>query len=140
MRLLVTFLGVVVLAVPGAGSAVPSAPPPGLTANGRLVWQLDALVRDQIGGAACVIYKNTSIVPAAQCKQLPLSDAGAYVPAFRSARGSTLRVIDVQSISLGNVVPVLVRGHYVQCSPGYYLVLQRRGGLQGLILGCVTRF
>jgi hypothetical protein len=116
-----------------------SAPPPGLTAQGRLLWQLDALVRDQVGGSACVIYRNTSIVPARQCRDLPLSQAGGYVPTFRSARRSVFRVVATQTLNLGNVVLVLVRGRYVQCSAGYYLSLQHGGGLTGLALGCVTR-
>lgn len=136
---LATLSAVVALALASAKAAAhTAAPPPGLTSQGRLAWQLDALVRDQIVGSACVIYRNTSIVPVRQCRNLPLSQAGPYVPVFRSARSSAFRVV-MPKLSLGNVIPILVRGRYVQCSAGYYLALQHGAGLTGLALGCVTR-
>ena len=96
-KLVVAVTAVCVFAGIGAAAAAApaSSPPPGLTAYGRTVWNLDALLHDVFGQRSVYLSipakyprtpRNFSTVQGANCC------SAYYLPTFRAARGSAFRL------------------------------------------------
>lgn len=131
-------IAVVLAAAAVLASPASAAAPSGLTAQGRAIWNLDALVRDRIGGSACVVNNTNSIEPSRVCRGMSLAQMSGYAFTFSKARHSSFAVVaaDHGPDRLGNVVAVRLQSEWVMCGPGRWLVLGR-GGVSGLMLRCV---
>jgi hypothetical protein len=115
-----------ILTSAGSGGATPFAaaprPPAGLTAHGKIVWQLDALLHDTFGHRKVCVGPSPTVDFQLRCS--PSSDFNQYLPTFSSARRSTWRLSSASpsSLVLGTFETVQVRGLYVRCRPGFWLV------------------
>jgi hypothetical protein len=95
--------------------------PVGLTTQGQLVWNLDALVRDVFGSrGACVLWapNQLSLVP---CSAVP--GGAVYRTTFTGADGSGFRLSNRSTPPAlrGHAVPLKVRTSYVSCGRGRWV-------------------
>jgi hypothetical protein len=107
----------------GQGAAAPisqsraSGPPKGLTAQGRLLWNFEALLRQQFGGRSVSVSRPENFSCAGLCA--PLSRYRPYRFTFSRPSGSTFHVSKRtfgDNGEFGNYpVPVLIRGRAVAC-------------------------
>lgn len=101
-----------------------SPSPVGLTAQGQLVWNLDALVRDTFGSRpVCLRYAGTQLSLAGCSAAAPRRTA--YRPTFIGAEGSRFRLSDRSTPpALGARAPLLrVRTSYISCGTQRWLAL-----------------
>ncbi len=117
-----------------ATSAATAGPPAGLTANGRILWNFEALATDYYGTPNVCAAANKLSEPdytVATCKNTKLSLSGMifYEPIFASAHGSQFRLTGriPGGVQLGNVVPIRLANSYVQCTPTTWLVYTQTG-------------
>src|SRR5262245_54334938 len=124
---------------PGLAGTRPAAPPPGLTANGRLLWQFEALLRDVFGNRlpfASSASDDTNFACAgANC--FPHAKWDPYVYTFASAHGSAFR-LKSRSFppgAFGNYpVPLRINRQYIACNATTFLTTVR--GVAGFALSC----
>jgi hypothetical protein len=122
-RLLIVF-AVLTLFAPAIGLGA-SEPPAGLTSSGRVIWNLDALLRDTYGSrVVCWDGQRYMIFAVARGRYCPAPEARyqAWDFTFRSARDSTFRRIHLaKEPSTGATnVPVRVGENYISCPNGRY--------------------
>lgn len=124
-RLSTAACAVACLAAPAGASA--AAPPRTLTSYGKLVWNLDALVRDVYGArAVCLDTQHGNLSPGA-CN-LPLAFEGAYSATFANARGSGFRLVKRANPLAGtNAAPLRLAGKYISCGGGRWLATVHGG-------------
>lgn len=110
-------------------SALAAGPPSGLagslTANGRVIWNLDALLNDTFGDRTdCYDAKTTSIFSVSRGSGCPAPVARyqTYVFTFLNAFGSQFRLVSLSKPPFTGVtsVPLRVKGRYVSCPDGEY--------------------
>jgi hypothetical protein len=114
-----------------------SSAPVGLSAYGRLVWNLDALVHDYYSGAhACMRAQRFAIH---RCSSARFND-GDYRATFWAARRSSFRAVGRSSNPLRavNVVPITIGGRYVQCGADRWLAITNAAAGWGEPVYCVT--
>lgn len=138
------FVLVVLAVAMFAARAEPAStgPPPGLTANGRLLWEFEALLHDVFGtrhpyatGTA-----NTDFACAGTYKCVPHAKWNAYVFTFANAHRSTfsLKSRTFPSVAFGNYpIPIRINGLYVACDTSASTFLTNLGGTAGFALLCV---
>lgn len=132
MCLLVVSVGMALITVSETdrASARMDGPPPGLTAYGRVVWNLDALLHDTFGQKH--VYLNTK-------QSYPRSPANFstsfinnarsryYIFTFANAHSSVLRTIGPTKLPKPNIgasgyeVPLTIRGAYIYCGRSRWL-------------------
>jgi hypothetical protein len=122
-----------------AGATASAAPPPGLTGHARVVWNLDALVRDEFGKKRVCVYANTYLkVGSGYCAQ-------DYTFTFARARHARFRLVTRASNPLGgpygpNAIPVRFygrRGPYVSCGQRQWLAVTNARS-QNWPIACVS--
>ena len=130
LRLLAVVASLLVV-VAGCGGSTASNPPQGLTAYGRTVWNIDALLHDRFGKRDVWIdfignYPNFSIkfVDLAQSIPWAYTFGAARRSAFRAVR--TRRPPGIANFTTGSDVPMRIEGAYISCGRGTWLY-QRSG-------------
>lgn len=108
-----------------AGSARAGGPPTGLTANGVVLWNLDALLNDTFGDRVdCYDAKHVDIFSVARGQDCPAPEAEyqTYVFTFLNAFHSTFRLVRLARVPNTGVtnVPVRVDNRFVSCPDGLY--------------------
>ena len=101
----------------GAPSGGVGAPPIGLSARGRALWNFEALLHDKFGGRPVCARSGTLNFVAGRCS--PLATWSPYFYVFATSRRSQFRTTPHRPRgSFGNY-PVLVRisGQFVSCGP-----------------------
>jgi hypothetical protein len=112
-----------------AAMAVRERPPAGLTAYGRVVWNLDALLHDRFGNRA--VWANPS-GPDGQITNFSttfysLASSTPYVYTFATAHRSSFRAMHparppkIGTYATGSNVPVTILGMYIFCGDGKWL-------------------
>jgi hypothetical protein len=102
--------------------ALALVPPHGLTAYGRLVWNLDALLHDRYGSRQ--VWVNDAAISTRF-----VSEAGSrrYLYTWRAAHGSSFRLLRPnrpprKSIGVaGWEEPLRIGGAYISCARGRWL-------------------
>jgi hypothetical protein len=135
---------------PSAASTSPEAalaPPPGLTGHGRLLWNLEALLREEFGSRRVwlhygrIVYGRTrdnfSTASGALCC------AGVYTYTFADPTGSSFSLLrpmrppksDIGAS--GGEMPLTIRGAYISCgSSGRWLFRRIGNGPANWKLNC----
>ena len=134
---------VVIVFVPSAASLSRQAalgPPDGLTAQGRLLWNMEALLRDTFERRTVWLhYGRTydfSTASGALCC------AGQYYFTFSNARGSRFRAIrptrppKTLMGASGGEVPLTIRLYYISCGSGRWLFRRVGNGPANWKLSC----
>jgi hypothetical protein len=129
-----------VATVQGAGQSV--GRPIALTAQGRLMWNLEALLSRAFGAGHTVsisahVTRGEDFVCAGFCS--PQSNYVYYVFAFAHPRGSAFHTSsrNPRGLSFGNyALPVLIRGRMVACSVDESRFLVRDRGAASFALEC----
>jgi len=128
-RTAVVLAVVAAIGLSGALSALAAGPPSGLarslTPNGRVIWNLDALLNDTFGDRTdCYDAKTASIFSVARSAECPspLARYQTYVFTFLNAFGSQFRLVSLAKPPFTGVtnVPLRVNGRYVSCPGGRY--------------------
>jgi hypothetical protein len=116
----------------GAGLSAPA----GLSAYGRLVWNLDALVHDRYGRAhVCMRVQAFAIH---RCASANFND-GDYRATFASASHSSFSAVARSSnpLRLVNVVPITIGGRYIRCAASRWLGITNAPAGWGEAVYCV---
>jgi hypothetical protein len=94
----------------------PSPGPVGLTTQGQLVWNLDALVRDVFGSRATCLLPATNQLSVVACSASPPGGT-AYRTTFAGAEGSGFRLSNRSRPPAlrAPAVPLKLRTSYVSC-------------------------
>jgi hypothetical protein len=106
----------------GMASAATAGPPPGLTSQGRTLWEFEALLHDTFHGLpVSAHYDQGRDWRFAACGRVgcaPLAYWGIYFFTFRTARHSTFHRSRRRSLpNVGNYpVPIKVSGSFVACN------------------------
>jgi hypothetical protein len=105
---------------PPAAATSPSAPRR-LTSYGRLVWNLDALVRDRFGsGPVCLSFSLNALSPAA-CAEPP-HDRTLYRATFAASKSDfRLRRLKAAPLLRTRVVPLKAGTGYISCGQNRWL-------------------
>ena len=125
----------------GATGARVSGPPQGLSANGRLLWQFEALLHDVFGSrrpyAASASYDSNFACAGSNC--YPHAKWDPYVYTFANARHSSfsLRSRTFAAGAFGNYpVPLRINSLYIACDRNATTFLTSVGGVAGFVLSC----
>jgi hypothetical protein len=107
---------------PTSASNVTSSPPIGLSAYGKTLWQLDALLNDTYGSKTtngwqlCFKFSVGDVAAKFTRRCESFAETSFWNPVFADARHSAFRLFRLRRAPiLGNVVDVTVRGYYVSC-------------------------
>jgi hypothetical protein len=130
--LVVIFLGTFTASAAGPPAALTSY----LTPNGKVVWNLDALVNDTFGDRTdCFDGQGDNIFAVARNGECPGPAAryATYVFTFLNARGSAFHRVSLASPPNTGVTnnPIRVDDSYVSCPHGEY----QHGGPGWLVIG-----
>lgn len=119
----------VALAVVGGA---PAAPPPGLSAQGRLLWNLDALLHDRFGKHP--VYVNFADPygrpDSFSTKFISEASSGWYTYTFANARGSAFRVEHptrppkFEPWNKGARIPMMLGGGFISCGRGTWVFME----------------
>jgi hypothetical protein len=113
----------------GALAASAAGPPPSitpsLTPNGRVIWNLDALINDTFGDRVdCWDGERDNVFAVARNGECPGPEARyeEYVFTFLNARDSSFHLVKRSSppFSGATSVPIRVDNEYVACPGGEY--------------------
>lgn len=123
----------------GARGSVEASSPIGLTAQGRLISNFEALLRTTFGMRAVFVSKGENFSCAGTCA--PLSTYSRYWFVFKSPARTTLHLSKRKfgSEAFGNYpAPVLIRGQSIACNTGEtrFLVVYRNAA--SFTLGCLA--
>lgn len=123
LRILV--LGTIVAVLASATSAGAQVPPSGLTRNGRVIWNLDALLRDTYGNRlVCWDGQRFVLFPASRSAGCPAPSARyqTWDFSFLNTHHSQFRRIHLLREPTTGVtnVPIRVGSDYVSCPHGQY--------------------
>jgi hypothetical protein len=129
-------------------AASASAPPTGLTAPGRLLWNLEALLRQTFGTnyEGCLRYLNRytlSFTKDSYCRTHALYQFMGYRFTFKSPSRSAFHLVErtFRPTAFGNYPePIRVESSYVACDPAGHTFLISYGDVYGLSsnLDCLT--
>jgi hypothetical protein len=125
----------VLVAAPQVASA--GTPPPGLSKNGRILWQFEALLHDTFSNRpVCTKGRLALSFRSGTCS--PLAVYSPYFYVFANARGSAFHLSSPQKVgSFGNYpVVVFIRGRPVACNAREtkFLILEAKARFT---LGCL---
>lgn len=155
-RRLAAVLGAMILAAgvaslssaPGASADQTRAGPPrGLSAYGRRVWNLEALLRDVFGKRIVYLqYGNPWGVRPNNFSSKYRSNVSSrqYVYTFASARSSRFEIMTSKrrlptSVGgTGGVVPLTISGRYIYCGGGRWLYQYYGAGPANFQIGCAA--
>jgi hypothetical protein len=116
---------------PTAGSGS-EAPPHGLTTYGRLVWNFEGLLRQQLGSAYACEAASAQTGPSLNWTRAACKRANAYridwQPVFARHSVTAFATTSSPPPNLGNVAPVRIAARYVRCSSTAWLVENNTGG------------
>jgi hypothetical protein len=123
-KLILALLAVALFAA-GAHSARASGLPPGLTSNGQVLWNLDALLNDTFGNRVeCFDSQRYRIFSVAHGSYCPAPSARyqEWDFTFLNAYHSNFRLVNLAKEPRTGVtnVPVRVGRRYVSCPGGKY--------------------
>lgn len=137
----------VVVATAAPAEALRAAPPAGLSANGRLVWNLEALLHDTFGSRQ--VYVNpvkSNEWPAPENFSPHFISAAVsnyWVFTFANARHSSFKIVyhptkppHASHGVTGGEGPIEVRGGYVACGHARWLFQAAGQGPANAALGC----
>lgn len=134
-------LGVAVLA--SAFAASPAiGPPAGLTAYGRVVWNLDALLHDTFGDRQVWEDYGRGPIPNFSTKFIDLASSVPWAYTFATARRSQFRAVrprhppKIGDYVTGENVPFRIRGAYIACGNGEWLYGRNGQALPGGDIWC----
>ena len=114
------------LFMPSGAIAVSAAgPPQDLTSNGRVLWNLDALLHYTFGGrVVCYDGRRVAIfsVPGGSGCPAPQARYQPWAFTFRTAHASAFRLVERRGapVTGATTVPVQVASRYVSCPGGLY--------------------
>jgi hypothetical protein len=115
-----------------AGSSRGATPPRGLTMYGRIVWNFEGLLRQQLGSAHACEAASAQTGPSLNWTRAACNRANAYrinwQPVFARHSATTFAVTSSAPPNLGNVAPIRIAGRYVRCSTTAWLVENNTGG------------
>jgi hypothetical protein len=125
------------VALPARGSGAPTAPV-GLTSQGRLLWNFEALLKLTFGQKQPLCVSGWNFT-SGDCT--PLAKYLLYWYTFQAPHGTVFHLVHrtVRPSSFGNYpVAVLIRGHMVACDARdrHFLIDYLSGA--GLMLGCLA--
>jgi hypothetical protein len=129
----------------GGGAAQLTGPPAGLTAYGRVVWNVDALLHDTFGPRRVYLNAKRSFPRSPRNFSTTFIDnaqSGYYIPTFENARGSTLKTIGPTKPpqpyigGSGGEVPLTIRGAYIYCGHQQWLFEHYGNGLANWRISC----
>jgi hypothetical protein len=142
-------LAALCLAVPAAGGAptAAGAPPAGLTAYGRTVWNLEALLREAFAGKEVWLHYRGGTGPGAvwdfSTATTALCCGGRYHFTFAAARGSAFSLRRparppkaIWGPSAGEI-PLTVRRAFVSCGGGRWLFRHVGNGPANSLVSCL---
>jgi hypothetical protein len=119
-----------------------NGPPAGLTANGRLVWEFEALLHDVFGSRhpyeTGTDTFNFACAGTYNC--VPHAKWNAYVYTFVNAHASTLSLSSRTFApgAFGNYpIPIRINGRYIACDRSGAKFLSNLGGTAGFALVCL---
>ena len=120
----------------GLAAGPPVALAKSLTANGRVLWNLDALLNDTFGNRVeCFDGQHFSIFSVPHGSECPSPDARyqGWVFTFLNAYHSAFRLVRLakEPDTGATNVPVNVAGRYISCPGGEY----HHGGRGWLVMG-----
>jgi hypothetical protein len=127
---LTSALAIVAMMAVGGAAARLTGPPAGLTAHGRIVWNVDALLHDAFGQRP--VYLNAKQNYPRSPRNFSTKFTGDccsayYIYTFSNAHGSTLRMIRPMKPPRPNIgvagyeVPLTIRGAYIYCGGNKWL-------------------
>lgn len=130
MTLLAVALATAAVIPAGVAAARATGPPSGLTAHGRIVWNLDALLHDTFGSRA--VYLNAKQSYPRSPRNFSTRFYGNccsayYLFTFANAHGSVLRTVRPPKPprpiigGSGYEVPLTIRGAYISCGGNRWL-------------------
>jgi hypothetical protein len=146
-RVALLAVAIAVAAVPGAGGggiATTAAPPAGLAASGRTLWQFEALLYDTFHqrrvSARFLRARAEWDFACGGWDCGPLSDWSLYFPTFSRARGSAFH-LSSRRFPGGyfgvHPLAIKIKGRYVACDRGERRFLISYGTAVGLGLACL---
>ncbi len=135
---LLATVGILQCGQAGASAASHTGPPRGLTADGRLLWEFEALLHDVFGShpSFATGVDNTNFACAGICS--PHATWDEYHYTFARSHGSTLYLTSrtFPAGAFGNYPePVRIKGRFIACNDTTYLT--KIGGTAGFTLSCV---
>lgn len=115
------------LATTAAGAA--NEPPPGLTAYGRAVWNLDGLLHATFGDRQVFEdYLNPKTgIPTFSTRFVSQANSTPYVYTFAAARGSTFTIErrseppQTTTSAMGSDTPLMIGSGYISCGGSKWL-------------------
>lgn len=134
----------VVVLLPGTSKATQGTQPPGLTAQGRAVWNLEALLHDTFGRRAVWLHYGANPRRPDDFRTVSgaLCCSGEYYFTFANASGSafvpaqpTRRPRAIIGAS-GGETPLTIRGSYIACPGGRWLYRHYGNGPANWRLSC----
>ena len=128
VAILITALFVAIAAAQSIADGPPSSLSPRLTANGRVLWNLDALMNDTFGSRVPCLdlshYAFYAVPHGGDCTgpSRPATSHYNYVFTFLSARLSKFRLVRLAKEPLTGAtnVPLRLGGRYISCPNGEY--------------------
>jgi len=128
------------VALASATAAVQAGPPPGLTVQGRVLWNFEALLHDTFGaryrGCLRAVSRYVlSFTADSYCASHPSYLFQGYSFTFARAFRSPYRLVSrtLRPGAFGNYPePIRVDGRYVACDPASHKLLIRYGDVFGL--------
>jgi hypothetical protein len=116
------------------------ATPPGLTQDGKALWNFEALLRATFGsGLVCVVSKSgLPDFVSKPCQSLPLAGMQPYEFKFAGARRSAYHLVSRRKPPFaGNYpIPVEIAGRYIACNSNATTFLFTNGAQYGFSPGC----
>jgi hypothetical protein len=128
----------------GSAEAASVAAPPGLTAHGRRLWNLEALLRDTFGRRAVYFERGDARGPVNFTTRFNANCCSAYWHfTFARPRGSAFQRVARQNplpprfgLS-GGELPITVGRQYVYCGPGRWLYYHYGNGPANFQIDCL---
>ncbi len=117
--------------------AAASAPLPGLSKSGQLLWQFEALLRDTFGSrGVCASGRWAQKFTSGDCS--PLAVYSPYLYVFARARGSSFHVSSKKEVGgFGNYpIALLIRGRPIACDTQETRFLIKYRDTASLTLDC----
>ena len=131
VRTVAAYLVGISLAI-AAPAAVAASPPPGLSAQGRLLWNLDALLHDHFGPRPVYVsFADPFGRPDAfSSKFISEASSAWYTFTFSRARGSAFRIErpshppKLESWDKGARIPMTLAGGFISCGRGLWIFME----------------
>jgi hypothetical protein len=145
MSLLAVSLAIAAVIAASGASARVTSPPTGLTAYGRIVWNLDALLRDTFGQRPVYLNAKQSYPKSPRNFSTKFTGdccSATYIYTFANAHHSTLRTVGPTKPPRPNIgasgyeVPLTIRGAYIYCGHKNWLFEHGGNGPANWLISC----